>query len=147
MWWRTPIGLGLVGLGIVSVAAAYQQALGLFFNVTGPSGSVHCGSPFLGRYIGSSGDPMAEDYECLVRASGHRDITFILGALGIILVLAAMVAARPRPRQTTADIMRIESRGETVSRIANGIGVVTALLAGLLLVGAGLAFGAGSIQS
>jgi hypothetical protein len=89
---------------------------------------------------------MAENYQCLVRASGHRDLTFLFGGLGIILIVTAMIASRPRPRRTIDDISRRESRGETVSRIANGIGVGTAVLAGLLLVGAGIAFGAGSAQ-
>jgi drug/metabolite transporter (DMT)-like permease len=54
---------------------------------------------------------------------------FILGVLGVILILGTKISTRESPRQTTDDIVRSENRGETVARIANGIGAAAALLA------------------
>lgn len=82
-----PIAWVLSAIGACSLTGAFWEAVGPF-TVQVPGESFGCGSPFLGRWIGSGGDPGATlAYKCLRAAPGHRYLTFLLAGIGLTCVL------------------------------------------------------------
>lgn len=104
--------------GVVLVGLAYRVAVGPF--------QASCGSPFLFRYIGGQGDPMAtQPYDCQLASPGYRHLTFILAGIGLALLIAAIV--------TTG------TRTTPLARTVRWVSTVVAGAAALLLLGGVLA--------
>ena len=81
----------LTVVGLAAVCGALWEALGPF-SVRVPGDSLGCGSPFLGRWIGSGGDPAATlAFECLRAAPGRRTLAFVLGGIGLACLVAVVV--------------------------------------------------------
>jgi hypothetical protein len=108
-------------LGVGTVVAAFGEALGP--NVTGPA--IGCGSPFLGRYFASGGDPAATlAYMCLHAAPHHRFFTFLLGGIGLALLLGVVLFVY---------LKELPARGP------NLLGTVGSIAAVVLIAGASVA--------
>jgi hypothetical protein len=83
--WYAAWTVTLLGLG--SVVAAFWEAVGPF-SVSSNGQSFGCGSPFLGRYIASGGDPGAMlPYMCIQDAPGRRFLAFLLSGVGLVVLL------------------------------------------------------------
>ena len=108
----------LSAAGLVCVGLSFAVAAGLFE----PS----CGSPFLFRYIGVNGDPMATHlYNCLLAAPGYRSLAFVLASVGLGFLVAGAITTR--------------KLATTLARVVRWGSVAVAACAGLLLLGGGLA--------
>lgn len=104
--------------GLVCVCLSYAAATGLFDS--------DCGAPFLFRYIGVNGDPMATHaYNCLLAAPGYRSLAFALAAVGLGLLVAGAITTR---KLVTP-----------LARVVRWASVAVAVCAGLLLLGGSLA--------
>ena len=108
----------LSAAGLVCVGLSYAAATGLF--------DPGCGSPFLFRYIGVNGDPMATHfYNCLLAAPGYRSLAFVLAAVGLGLLVAGAITTR--------------TLATPLARVVRWVSVAVAACAGLLLLGGSLA--------
>lgn len=94
-------------IGLVLVGVALWMAVGPWtVHVYGQS--YGCGSPFMGRYLGSHGDPGARAaYACLEQAANRRTLALGSGGLGAVLLVVAMLGLRrgkvsDHPRVLTA---------------------------------------------
>jgi hypothetical protein len=113
-------------LGVGSVVAAFWEAVGPF-SVGSNGQSFGCGSPFLGRYIASGGDPGAMlPYMCLQDAPGRRFLAFLLSSVGLVLLLGIAAYAYRK---------ELSPRGPLLLDLLGSVAAV------LLLAGASFAVG------
>jgi hypothetical protein len=117
-------------VGLASLGGAVFEALGPF-TARVPGESLGCGSPFLGRWIGSAGDPAARlAFECLRAAPGRRTFAFVLGGVALCCLVAAAVVIVRAGRGSPDPSSRASRR---LALTVSGLG---ATAAAVLLVGA-----------
>lgn len=85
LWW------GVGAIGVVLVGVALWMAVGPWsVHVYGQS--YGCGSPFMGRYIGSHGDPGAQaSFACLQQAANRRTLALIAGGVGVVVLVVVLL--------------------------------------------------------
>ena len=86
------IGIVLVGIGVWMAVGPWTV------HVYGQS--YGCGSPFMGRYTGSHGDPGAQaSFACLQQAANRRTVALVSGGVGVVLLVVVVLGLRTGNRQ------------------------------------------------
>ena len=88
-------------VGVVLVGLAVWMAVGPW-TVHFYGQTYGCGSPFMGRYTGSHGDPGAQaSFAWLQQAANRRTVALVSGSTGGILIVRLVFAFGSRSRRSS----------------------------------------------